>query len=203
MKTSLLKILAVAAMALASVQAYAAQAAVTVKAVVVEVGAKLADAVTGYMANQGLLLFVTSYSDAYTGLTPARDRPVHGGIERVAIPFTLPAAAPASGDFLLLHKIPIGVKVVDWSVQTEDADTNGVPALAFTLGSMNAGLTDIATAYKTGITVGQTGGLQRADSSAAFAEASTAERTIGIKFTTAAATYAASKTGLLILELTA
>jgi hypothetical protein len=202
MKTTLLKIAALAVMALASVQAYAAQAVDTVKTVAVEVGAKLADAVTGYMANQGLMLFATSYSDAYTGLTPARDRPMIAPIERVAIPFTLPATAPAADDLFLLHKIPAGVKIADWSIQTGDADTGGTPALAFTLGSMNAGLTDISTAYKTGITVGQSAGLQRADAAAAFLEASTAERVIGIKFTTAAATYAASKAGLLILELT-
>lgn len=158
-------------------------------------------------AAAGVAVFggATTYSDVYTGLTPRRNTPDSACEHTLVVPFwigtTSGTVAPVVNDILALCKVPEGVQIADWRVQSEDADSNGTPTLEFTLGSLNAGKTDISTTYGATIAVGETGGVVRATTTAAFAEASTAERVIGIKWTTAAATFATGKKGLLVLSL--
>lgn len=187
-------------LAVAAVASFASAAATVAKTVGYSVAETAHDAVTGFMAGAGFLLFATTRAAAHTGVLPIRVAPTCQEVQDVPIPFEFPAANVAVNDILALVKVPAGVEIVDWSVLCEDADSNGVPTIAFTLGSLNAGLTDIATTYKAGITVAQSGGVQRNDSAACFTESSAAERSVGIKWTAAAATYVAGKKGLLILS---
>jgi hypothetical protein len=159
------------------------------------------DALFKYMGATGMVSFLLTKAPAFTGVLPIRVQPVDQSVQYVPVPFDFPAANPTVADIHALVKVPAGVEIVDWYIQTEDADTNGAPTLAFTLGSLNAGLTDITTAYKTAISVGTNAGMQRADSAAAFVESSAAERTIGLKYTAVAATYAAGKKGVLVLAV--
>lgn len=164
-------------------------------------GEKVHAAVFGYMANQGMVAMLTTKADTFTGKFPVRNTPVGSCVEEVGFPFAYPETAPSVNDILAIAKVPVGVDIIDWYVVSEDADSNGAPTLEFTVGSLNAGLTDIATAYKATVAVGETGAIDRAATAAAFAEGSAAERAIGLKFTTAAATYATGKKGVLVLKL--
>ena len=197
LRSALIAVLAMAA-AVPSAIAVAAQA---VRDGAHAIGEKFDQVVFGYLANSGLMLFATSYSDVYTGKLPVRNTPTDAGLLPFVVPFDLPAANPTVGDILALCKVPADVQIADWTVETEDADSDGAPTLEFTLGSLNAGLTDIATTYAATVAVGETGGLSRAATSVAFAESSAAERSIGLKWTTAAATYVTGKKGLLVLWL--
>jgi hypothetical protein len=159
-------------------------------------------ALLGYMANAGLMLFVaTTKSDAYTGKFPVNNQPRGAEPYPMAVPFDFPAANVVVNDILALCKVPEGVQIIDWSIQTGDPDSHETPTLEFTLGSLNAALDDITTAYASTVNVAETGGLLRATTSAATLESTAAERSIGLKWTTAAATYVAGKTGLLVLWL--
>jgi hypothetical protein len=158
-------------------------------------------AVFGYMASLGMVLFATTQTDIYTGRKPRRNTPFAAEPLRMVVPFDLPAANPTVNDLIALCKVPAGVKIADWYIQMGDADSNGTPTLEFSLGSLNAAQDDLTTVYAATIAVGETGALSRAATSVAYLEASTAERVVGIKWSTAAATYVAGKTGLLVLEL--
>lgn len=151
----------------------------------------------------GMVATLVSTADSYTGKYPVRTQPVDSDCIEVPIPFNMPTLNPANGDILQLCKIPAGVKIVDWYILTDDCDSNGAPTIAFSLGSLNSltAPTALTTTYKAGITIAQTGALQRADTAAAALEATTSDRAIGLLFTAAAATYVAGKTGLLVLKL--
>lgn len=140
--------------------------------------------------------------DVYTGKAPMRVQPLMSAIIKLAIPIVFPVAAPVANDTHALCKIPQDAKVVDWTLISDDVDSNGAPTAAWSLGVLNADLADLsAVVYKTAIVIGQTGGLLRCADAVPYLASAAAERIIGLKWTTAAATYAASKTGLLILEL--
>lgn len=139
-------------------------------------------------------------SDVYTGLQPMRTMPIGSEVLTIAVPFVFPVAAPAANDTQAIVKIPLGVRVVDWSIQSEDLDS--ATNADFTLGTLDATTLDLSTTWKTGVVVGQAGTLLRAADSVAAMESSAAERVVGIKWVTGAAGgYAASKKGLLILKL--
>ena len=165
-------------------------------------GERFNDAVFGHMARTGLVSLLTTKSNAYTGQLPTRVQPIDQSVQVVPVPFDMPAAAPAINDVLALCKVPAGVEIVDYDLIVDDMDSGGAPAIAFTLGSLNAGLTAISTAYASAQTTMQTGGFLRAANNAHWLESSAAERSIGLLFTAAAATYAgAGKKGLLLLHV--
>lgn len=152
------------------------------------------------MAFMGTVATTITKSDVYTGQYPVRIQPIGSEVSVVPIPFTFPAVAPVANDTHALCKVPEGVQVVDWSIQFEDCDTGG-PAADVTLGTLNADLADLATTWKSGITECGTGALLRNATSVAMLETTAAERIVGLKWITAATTYAASKKGLLILHI--
>lgn len=193
MKKVFSRVLALAVTALAAASSFAK-----------DVAHGIHDGLFAFMADSGLVLGMATFkADAYTGKFPVRNIPLGAEPTKVVLPFTLPAAALAVGDIIAIGKVPAGAEIIGYSLVTEDADTGATPTLAVSLGSLNSGLTDIATAYQTGLTVLQTGGTVRepANSVAHFTESSTAERSVGLKVTAAAATYAASKKGLLVLQV--
>lgn len=118
-------------------------------------------------------------------------------------------AGIAISDVIQIADIPAGFELVDWTFISEDIDSNGTPTVAFTLGSLNAGKTAIATAYTAagGITAGQAGGQNLpsgATAAACFTEGRSAARTIGLVATAATATAALTgKRGCLVLKLRA
>ena len=118
-------------------------------------------------------------------------------------------AGIAISDVIQIADIPAGFELIDWTFITDDIDTNGAPTVAFTLGSLNAGKTAIATAYTAagGITAGQTGGQNvpsGATAAACFSEGRAAARSIGLVATAATATAALTgKRATLVMKLRA
>lgn len=109
-------------------------------------------------------------------------------------------ANPAVNDILVLGYIPEDHKVEDWFIESDDLDTNGTPTIAFSLGVLNADLTDIDTtargggaAWGTALDVAQSGALVRATTAAATKTPSSSNdrKFIGLKVTAVAATFQA------------
>lgn len=102
--------------------------------------------------------------------------------------------------------LPAGCVPVALLVDSDDLDT-GTPALALSVGVLNAAGTDLSTAagdggaaWGTGITVAQAGGQVQVLGKALSRVASASiDRTIGVKVTTAAGTAAAGELGLTLL----
>ncbi len=136
------------------------------------------------------------------GLTPMV-LPDSGGDRVVSIPVDWSTAGAATNDTIELCDLPAGTALDDYVIQTDDIDSNGTPTAAFSFGEMNAAKTDVTTAYVTGLTIGQTGGIARAVTGSTH-RTSVAARTLGLKVTTGAATAAlAAKTALVTLFLRA
>lgn len=151
----------------------------------------------------GAAFAAVTYQDAYTGKFPVRVQPTDAGVYECLVPITFAATTYAGNDLIGLVRVPVGVRVVDWYIITDDMDTGGSPAIVFSIGTLDSisAPTDLGVTWKSGITIGQTGGVQRMDTTGAPLQAITAERAVALKVTTAAATYAASKTGILVLRL--
>lgn len=128
-------------------------------------------------------------------------QPECAALVHAAVDVDFPAVALVANDIIELVEIPAGVVLQDYDIHFPDIDT-GAAAFAFSIGVLNAGSTDLATVYAAGLTAGQSNAVVRApNTDAAQASASVARR-IGLKVTTAAATYAgAGKTGQVVLSL--
>ncbi|MBH2008288.1 MAG: hypothetical protein I8H71_01175 [Xanthomonadaceae bacterium] len=141
-------------------------------------------------------------SDVATG-KKAVPQPYDALVSKVPVDVTLPATA-AANDIIELSGLPPGVALVDYDIVAPQLDSNGTPTLAFSLGVLNAGKTDLATVYETGLTFGRTasGSISRCGNAAAAQADRSAARVLGLKVTTAAATAAmAGKTFTAILHL--
>jgi hypothetical protein len=101
---------------------------------------------------------------------------------------TLTTGQIATTSVLEMVDIPPGYSVLDWSVDTDDLDSDGSPAIVFKVGILNSGKTDLDSGnniWKTGATTAQAGGLLRADNQNAIrCGSSTSKRTVGIIPTT-------------------
>lgn len=196
--------LAVAVLAALAV-AVSPAAAAAVQAVVAFVGPENLAA----LALVGSTATTVVQGDTYTGRKPVRSQPIAGETAVISLPIKFPTAAPVANDIHLLCKLIPGLQVVDWTLTLDDLDSDGSPAASLSLGEANATLADITVVYKSGITLGQTGGLLRNVAATAATNVSNiglatkdTERVIGLKWDTAAATYVADKTGLLTLYVT-
>ncbi len=131
--------------------------------------------------------------------------PDDAAAEWSVIEVEFPAVAPVANDLIELCELPIGVKCLDWALSFPDIDSNGVPALASSLGVENAGATDLGTeVWGSALTAGQSTANVRNASSVCSQGDTTTVRKIALKITTAAATYAgAGKVGHLLLLLAA
>jgi hypothetical protein len=133
------------------------------------------------------------------GLIPA---PAAAGQEVVQVRDEITVASFATTDIFEMVKIPPGMKVLDWTVDADDLDSNGTPTAAFKVGVLNAGKTDLDTGnaiWKTGLTTAQAGGVARMDTLTALrAGVVTGEKVVGIIPTTASATFQAGKIGITV-----
>ena len=126
------------------------------------------------------------------------------------------STAYTAGDLIQLCTLPEGNKCIDWFLSFPDIDSNGTPAMAWSLGVSNATIavpasTDIGTeVWGAALTAGQTTAIVRnaTNGSAQGQVVSTptlsGNREIVLKCTTAAATYAGlGKVGQLVMLLQA
>lgn len=121
--------------------------------------------------------------------------------EWVAVPIEFKATAYAQNDLIELCKLPIGYQCLDWALVFPDIDSGGSPALASSLGTINTAGDDISSeVWGSGLTAGQSTSIVRNTTSAAAQGDTTKERTVVLKITTVAATYAGSgKVGHLLM----
>lgn len=156
-------------------------------------------ALVGYMARAGLIAFANYQSDNVKGLVPS---PIAMGQEAVPLRGEITPSSFTTADVLEMLEIPPGMQVVDWTVDTDDLDSNGAPAAVFKLGVLNAGKTDLDTGnaiWKTGLTTAQASGVARMDTVTAIrAGASTSRRIVGIVPTTNAATFQSGKIAVTV-----
>lgn len=141
---------------------------------------------------------------AYLGSRPM-PQPNHGAGMWVPVDVEFPATSPAVNDLIEVTKLPAGVKCLDWVIAFPDIDTNGAPTLAYSLGTENVAGTDLGTeVWGAGLTAGQSTAIVRNASSVCSQGDTTVERSLAIKITTAAATYAgATRKGQVLLLLQA
>jgi hypothetical protein len=130
--------------------------------------------------------------------------PDDASAEWTTVDIEFPTTAPVASDLIELCELPIGIKCLDWFLTFPDIDT-GAAALAFSLGTENAGSTDLsAEVWGAALTAGQSTSIVRNALSICSQGDITANRKIALKVTTAAATYAgAGKTGQLVMLLQA
>lgn len=124
--------------------------------------------------------------------------PAVTGAEAFPVRATVTLASFATADVYEMVKIPVGARVVDWTVDIDDIDSG--TDVVFKVGVLNSGKTDLDSGnavWKTGLTTGQAGGIARMDTLTALnAGVATAERVVGIIPTTAG-TFSAATTGVL------
>lgn len=142
-------------------------------------------------------------SAVYTGKR-AVPQPYDATLAQVTVDFDFPTAAPAAGDLFELIKIPAGIELIDYDITWPQIDTNASPTFAGSLGSENAGFTDLGVVYESGMTPGRNAGgtIVRAGLAAASQASKTVDRAIAFKVTAAAATWAgAGLTGRIVFHL--
>ena len=124
-----------------------------------------------------------------TPITCSQAGQVLASIGEYEVPDTL-----AANDIIALCSLPAEHEPVDFILQADDLDTNGVPTLTLTAAVLNAGKTDVvaSTDFLTASTIGQAGGVARADKVLGLQLASSnADRIVGVKVANVAATKAA------------
>lgn len=133
--------------------------------------------------------------------------PVTGGQAGVVVcnegEYSLPDSL-AQGDIIKLTHLPAGHKPVDSILEADDLDD--ATALVLSVGIVNDDGDDLvaSTNLIDSSTVGQAGGVARADTVAGLQlAASTSDRVIGAKVVTAAGTPAAGKLRLKLLSVPA
>lgn len=118
----------------------------------------------------------------------------------ISVPIEFKATAYAAADLIEACKLPIGLRVLDWALSFPDIDS-GAAGLAWSLGTENAALDDIsAEVWGSALTAGQSTAIVRNTTSVASQGDITKDRTVVLKCTTIAGTYAgAGKVGHLLL----
>ena len=101
--------------------------------------------------------------------------------------------APVLNDVVELVRLPAGSVVVDVTLRSSDMDTNGTPLMTMSVGY--GGDDDYMIAAST---VGRTGGVARADAVTFVPLTLAAEDTIDLKWSAAAATFAAGSVTLSV-----
>ena len=132
----------------------------------------------------------TTHSGAAAGVTLFEGRGNQASIMHNQISL---AANVVVNDILEAVRLPKNAVVTDVMVVASDIDTNATPTLAFAVGY--GGDDDYFIAATN---IGRTGGVARADAATAKPLALTEEDTIDIKWTGAAATFAAGTIDLIV-----
>lgn len=119
------------------------------------------------------------------------------------------AAALVVGDIIELGVIPTGTRVVDIIMDSDALDTNAAPTFAWDVGIMSGAVGDddptrtCGNQFFVASDVSRAGGVARPAKAAAYRTApSSNDRSIGLKCTAAAATFAAGEVGLTVLLAT-
>ena len=129
-------------------------------------------------------------------------QPDTAALMRVPVDIDLPAVNFSVGDIVELIEVPAYITVQDWDAHFPKIDSNATPTIAFSLGVLNAGSTDLATVYASGIVAGQQNSVVRNPNTDIAQADSTVARRLGLKVTAVAATYAgATKTAQIAFEL--
>lgn len=113
----------------------------------------------------------------------------------------------AVNDIIDMGLIPALSKVVDIIIDSDDLDSNGTPTLAFDVGVITGtpgdrtGSRTCGSEFFAASTIARTGGVSRMSQSTGFrVDRANADRSIGLKITTAAATLPTTgKLGLTVL----
>lgn len=95
--------------------------------------------------------------------------------------------APVINDVFQMINVPAGARIIDWTLGSDDIDSNGAPAVAMSLGDGN-----VTGRYVSASTIGQTGAAPvNALLKTGYAFVYTVADTIDILFTAAPATFQA------------
>lgn len=108
----------------------------------------------------------------------------------------------AANDIIALCHLPAEHEPIDFILQSKDLDSNGAPLISFSVGILNADMTDLVagTNFLTGSTIARTGGVARADVLEGLQLApSNANRVVGVKVVAAAATKVAGNVKGILL----
>lgn len=146
---------------------------------------------------------MTVYQSKYATKVRNFSQPEDSNIQDKPCDVDFPAVALVANDIIQLVDLVPGVTLQDYEFHFPDIDT-GTPAIAWSFGVLNAAGTDLATVYASGITAGQSNAIVRNTNSDCAQDAANnvLTRRLGLKCTTAAATYAgAGKTGTVVLRL--
>ena len=109
------------------------------------------------------------------------------GGQPVTIYAEVALAAAGLNDTVNMFKIPSGARVVDWSIGSDDIDSNGTPTVTLSLGDSGS-----ATRYVSASTIGQTGAAPiDAKVKTGYGFLYSADDTCIITVSAAAATFAA------------
>ena len=144
-------------------------------------------------------VYQTKYITKVRNFAPPED----SNVQDKPVDVDFPAVALVALDIIQLVELQPGITLQDYEFHFPDIDT-GAAALAWSFGVLNAAGTDLATVYQTGITAGQSNAIVRNTNSDCAQDSvnNALTRKLGLKCTTAAATYAgATKTGQVILRL--
>lgn len=137
----------------------------------------------------------------YDGIKPM-PTPESAAAMDAVVDIEFPSANFSNNDLIRLAPLQIGVNLIDYSVIMPDIDDGA--AFTWSIGELNAGATDLATVYASGITTGQATGIYRAANAAHLSSDATTERRLAIKVTAAPGTYAGSgKKAKAVLRLQA
>ncbi|MEO8021075.1 hypothetical protein [Polaromonas sp.] len=141
------------------------------------------------------------YTDAATNKKPL-PQPFSAAVMKIAIDVIFPSINYVANELHQLIEIPAGVQVVDYDIHFPDIDSNGTPTIVCSIGTENAGGTDLGTVWDAALTAGQSAAVVRAATANCAQESTAAARKVSLKFTAIAATYAGlGKTGQVILHL--
>lgn len=150
----------------------------------------------------GRMLLATELNTQSSNMAGQVPTPGFMGQESLPLRAEITVTQFATNDVLEMINLPPGYKVVDWTVDVDDLDSNGTPTAVFKLGVLNAGKTDLSTGnaiWKTGLTTAQAGGVARMDTLTAMrAGALNSAQVVGIVVTTGSATFQAGVVGLTV-----
>ncbi|MBM3380183.1 MAG: hypothetical protein ACKO3C_12995 [Betaproteobacteria bacterium] len=143
-----------------------------------------------------------SFANTNDDLRGTRPTVFPAGAEVVAVRYAvdLTAADLDAGDVGAVGILPAGCVPVSLVIDADDLDSHATPTLVSAVGLLNAAGTDLATVFAAGLTVGQSAGVTTLSSLALQRLSATqADRLLGLKVTTGAATKAAGQVGFTLL----
>lgn len=133
---------------------------------------------------------------------------IAGGVSAMRFAHGVTAALQI-GDIIELGVIPADTRVVDIILDSDDLDTNGAATLSWDVGIMSGAFGDDDPArtcgnqFFAGSTISRASGVERASKVSAFRTTVTgSDRSIGLKCTAVAATFAAGEIGITVLLAT-